>query len=72
MALNNSAARKVVEPAGPAATLSSPGFAFAIPINQASRVAAEIIDTGRARRTVIGAQLDLSYEGPSGGARSSR
>jgi len=40
------------------------GIAFAIPINQAGRVAAEIIDTGRARRTVIGAQLD---EYPAGG-----
>jgi putative serine protease PepD len=34
------------------------GIAFAIPINQAARIASEIIDTGRARRTVIGAQFD--------------
>lgn len=34
------------------------GIAFAIPINQARRIAVDIIDTGKARRTVIGAQLD--------------
>jgi putative serine protease PepD len=33
------------------------GLAFAIPINQAKRVAEEIIDTGKARRTVIGAEV---------------
>ncbi|HEX5543580.1 MAG TPA: trypsin-like peptidase domain-containing protein [Micromonospora sp.] len=33
------------------------GLAFAIPINQAKRITQEIIDTGRARRTVIGAQV---------------
>lgn len=44
------------------------GIAFAIPINQARRVAGEIIDTGRARRTVIGAQLD-SNRAPGGGVR---
>ncbi|GAA4593576.1 putative serine protease PepD [Actinoplanes octamycinicus] len=31
------------------------GLAFAIPINQAKRIAQDIIDTGKARRTVIGA-----------------
>jgi putative serine protease PepD len=41
------------------------GIAFAIPINQAARIAAEIIDTGRARRTVVGATFDQS--GVSGG-----
>jgi putative serine protease PepD len=44
------------------------GIAFAIPINQARRVAGEIIDTGRARRTVIGAQLDNNRT-PGGGVR---
>lgn len=44
------------------------GIAFAIPINQAERVASEIIDTGRARRTVIGAQLD-QFRGGGGGVR---
>jgi putative serine protease PepD len=33
------------------------GLAFAIPINQAKRVTQDIIDTGKARRTVIGAQV---------------
>ena len=42
------------------------GIAFAIPINQAGRVAAELIDTGRARRTVIGAELDSSAGSGSG------
>jgi putative serine protease PepD len=44
------------------------GIAFAIPINQAVRVASEIIDTGRARRTVIGARVDRN-SGPGGGVR---
>jgi putative serine protease PepD len=39
------------------------GLAFAIPINQARRIADEIISTGHARRTVIGARLDSSYHG---------
>jgi putative serine protease PepD len=34
------------------------GLAFAIPIRQAKRVAGEIIDTGRASRTVFGAELE--------------
>ncbi|MEV0716949.1 trypsin-like peptidase domain-containing protein [Asanoa sp. NPDC050611] len=33
------------------------GLAFAIPINQAKRVAQDIIGTGKARRTVIGAKV---------------
>lgn len=43
------------------------GLGFAIPINQAKRIAQEIIDTGHARRTVIGAQLSASYQNPNGG-----
>jgi putative serine protease PepD len=43
------------------------GIAFAIPMNQAARTAAELIDTGKARRTVIGAQLSRATGGP--GAR---
>jgi putative serine protease PepD len=39
------------------------GLAFAIPINQGRRVAEEIIATGKARRTVIGAQLESAYKG---------
>jgi putative serine protease PepD len=45
------------------------GLAFAIPINQARRIAGEIIDSGRAKRTVMGASLELSYRGADGGAR---
>jgi putative serine protease PepD len=44
------------------------GIAFAIPINQAMRVASDLIDTGHARRTVVGAEVD-TYDGPGGGAR---
>lgn len=43
------------------------GLAFAIPINQAKRVSRDIIDTGRARRTVIGAQV--TDAGRAGGVR---
>jgi putative serine protease PepD len=43
------------------------GLGFAIPINQAKRIAQDIIDTGHARRTVIGAQLSASYQNPNGG-----
>lgn len=45
------------------------GLAFAIPINHASRVATEIIQTGHARRTVIGAELEETSRGPVGGVR---
>ncbi|GIF06140.1 S1C family serine protease [Actinoplanes siamensis] len=44
------------------------GLAFAIPINQAKRIAQDIIDTGKARRTVIGAEVTTGGSG-SGGAR---
>ena len=43
------------------------GLGFAIPINQAKRIAQDIIDIGHARRTVIGAQLSSSYQSPNGG-----
>ena len=46
------------------------GLAFAIPINQARRVATDIIDHGKARRTVIGAEVATSATSAgSGGAR---
>jgi putative serine protease PepD len=38
-------------------------LAFAIPINQARRVAQDIINLGKARRTVIGAEIDTAYQG---------
>ncbi len=45
------------------------GLAFAIPINQAKRIAQEIIDSGSARRTVIGAQVGSSTGRGVAGAR---
>ena len=45
------------------------GLAFAIPINQAKRIAQEIIDRGKARRTVIGATVDNTYRSADGGVR---
>ncbi|MFD3584719.1 trypsin-like peptidase domain-containing protein [Streptomyces sp. NPDC058683] len=41
----------------------SVGLGFAIPINQARRVAEELIDTGRATHPVIGITLDMHYTG---------
>jgi putative serine protease PepD len=61
----NSVIKSLVEEGEEAGNI---GIAFAIPINQAARMASEIIDTGRARRTVIGAQVDLN-DGPGGGVR---
>jgi putative serine protease PepD len=48
------------------------GLAFAIPINHARRIATDIINTGKARRTVMGVQVDTSYQNPMGGARLSQ
>ncbi|MGA8112791.1 MAG: trypsin-like peptidase domain-containing protein [Actinocatenispora sp.] len=48
------------------------GLGFSIPINQAKRVADDIIATGKARRTVIGATIDTSFRGPNGGVRLSK
>ncbi|MEU6401377.1 trypsin-like peptidase domain-containing protein [Streptomyces sp. NPDC046985] len=39
------------------------GLGFAIPVNQARRVAEELINTGRASHPVIGVSLDLDYTG---------
>ncbi|MFC0528257.1 S1C family serine protease [Phytohabitans kaempferiae] len=47
------------------------GLAFAIPINQAKRVAQDIIDTGKARRTIIGATVANTARNPGGGVRLS-
>ncbi|MFI5932726.1 S1C family serine protease [Actinoplanes sp. NPDC051494] len=45
------------------------GLAFAIPFNQARRIAEDIIDTGKARRTVIGAEVSMNGStGSSGGS----
>jgi len=45
------------------------GLGFAIPIDQAKRVADQLIKTGTATRTIIGASVDERYEGPIAGAR---
>jgi putative serine protease PepD len=45
------------------------GLGFAIPINQARRVAEEIIQTGTSTRPIIGASVDTTFDGP--GARIS-
>ncbi|MFC8678493.1 trypsin-like peptidase domain-containing protein [Streptomyces griseorubiginosus] len=39
------------------------GLGFAIPVNQAKRVAEELINTGRATHPVIGVTLDMGYTG---------
>ncbi|WP_374938429.1 S1C family serine protease [Streptomyces sp. Ru62] len=57
------------------------GLAFAIPVNQAKRVAEELINDGRATHAVIGVTLDMGYTGdgaridaksPSGGSAVTR
>jgi putative serine protease PepD len=40
------------------------GLGFAIPMNQARRVAEEIIRTGRSTQPIIGATVDGSFDGP--------
>jgi putative serine protease PepD len=39
------------------------GLGFAIPVNQAKRVAEELINTGKATHPVIGVTLDMGYTG---------
>ncbi len=39
------------------------GLGFAIPINQARRVATDLIETGSSSYPVIGVQLDMTYQG---------
>ncbi|MEV7450274.1 trypsin-like peptidase domain-containing protein [Streptomyces nigra] len=39
------------------------GLGFAIPVNQAKRVAEELIETGKATHPVIGVTLDMEYAG---------
>lgn len=45
------------------AQAGSIGLGFAIPVNQAKRVAEELINTGRATHPVIGVMLDMNYTG---------
>jgi putative serine protease PepD len=55
--------------AGSSAQGGSIGLGFSIPINQAKRIAEQIIATGKAKRTIIGATLDMTYSSPTGGVR---
>lgn len=47
------------------------GLAFAIPIDQAKRVAQELISGSKVTRTVIGATVQSSYHNPNGGVEIS-
>ncbi len=58
----NSAIRSVGESAA-GGQGGSIGLGFAIPVNQAKRVAEELINTGRATHPVIGVSLDMGYAG---------
>ncbi|GAA1916929.1 trypsin-like peptidase domain-containing protein [Streptantibioticus ferralitis] len=50
-------------PDGAASQGGSIGLGFAIPINQAKRVAEELINTGKATHPVIGVTVDMRYNG---------
>ncbi|MQA24153.1 MAG: PDZ domain-containing protein [Micromonosporaceae bacterium] len=45
------------------------GLGFAIPVNQAKRIATEIIKSGKARETVLGVQVDTGYQDANGGVK---
>ncbi|MFF4601644.1 S1C family serine protease [Streptomyces sp. NPDC001339] len=67
----NSAIRAADTGSGPdSGQGGSIGLGFAIPVNQAKRVAEELINTGRATHPVIGVTLEMEYDGD--GARVSR
>ncbi|MGH3739531.1 MAG: S1C family serine protease [Micromonosporaceae bacterium] len=57
---------------GEKGSAGSVGLGFAIPINQARRVASEIVKSGHARNPVIGAEVDNSYQNANGGVRLSK
>lgn len=60
----NSAIRSAVGGSGSeSGQAGSIGLGFAIPVNQAKRVAEELINTGRATHPVIGVTLDMDYTG---------
>lgn len=50
-------------------TAGNIGLAFAIPINHAKRITQDIIDTGKARRTVFGANVTDAAGTPGAGVR---
>jgi putative serine protease PepD len=51
------------DPFGVTDQSGSIGLGFAIPVDQAMRVAEQLINTGHAGRTVLGATVDLTYQG---------
>ncbi|MFF7334298.1 trypsin-like peptidase domain-containing protein [Streptomyces sp. NPDC008150] len=60
----NSAMRAADDGSSPAGgQAGSIGLGFAIPVNQARRVAEELINTGHATHPVIGITLDMAYAG---------
>lgn len=59
----NSAIHAAGGPARQDDSAGSVGLGFAIPVNQAKRVAEELINHGRATHPVIGVTLDMGYEG---------
>ncbi|MFF9582182.1 trypsin-like peptidase domain-containing protein [Streptomyces achromogenes] len=60
----NSAIRSAGGGSGPDGDQAgSIGLGFAIPVNQAKRVAEELIDHGRATHPVLGVTLDMGYTG---------
>ncbi|POX45174.1 trypsin-like peptidase domain-containing protein [Streptomyces sp. Ru72] len=59
----NSAIRSAGSGSDQSGQAGSIGLGFAIPVNQAKRVAEELINTGRATHPVIGVTLDMNYTG---------
>ncbi|WP_372487867.1 S1C family serine protease [Streptomyces guryensis] len=59
----NSAIRSADSTSDDSGQAGSIGLGFAIPVNQAKRVAEELINTGRATHPVIGVTLDMDYTG---------
>ncbi|MFC1400926.1 MULTISPECIES: S1C family serine protease [Streptacidiphilus] len=51
------------DPFGVTDDSGSIGLGFAIPVDQAMRVAEQLINTGHAGHTVLGATVDLTYQG---------
>ncbi|WP_425585831.1 trypsin-like peptidase domain-containing protein [Streptomyces longisporus] len=59
----NSAIRSADSSSDDSGQAGSIGLGFAIPVNQAKRVAEELINTGKATHPVIGVTLDMDYSG---------
>ncbi|MFF7185422.1 trypsin-like peptidase domain-containing protein [Streptomyces sp. NPDC008222] len=59
----NSAIRSADDSTDQNGRAGSIGLGFAIPVNQARRVAEELINTGRASHPVIGVTLDMNFTG---------